>query len=56
MLGLEENDANRAVQIAIAKLSSDDAKAAAAANKTAGMWGAIGSFAAAIWRKIRQWT
>ena len=46
----EENDANRAVQIAIAKLSSNDAKAAAAANKTAGMWGAFGSFAAAIWR------
>ena len=46
----EENDANRAVQLAIAKLSSSDAKAAAAASKTAGMWGAFGSFAAAIWR------
>ena len=47
----EENDANRAVQLAIAKLSSDDAKAAASASKTAGMWGAFGSFAAALWRK-----
>ena len=47
----EENDANRAVQLAIAKLSSTDAKAAAKANKTAGMWSALGTFAAAIWRK-----
>jgi hypothetical protein len=46
----EENDANRAVQLAIAKLSSEDAKTAAAASKTEGMWGAFGSFAAAVWR------
>ena len=46
----EQGDANRAVQIAIAKLSSEDAKTAADANKTAGMWGALGSFAAAAWR------
>lgn len=38
------NDADRAVKIAVAQLSSEDAKAAANATSNAGMWGALGSF------------
>jgi DNA-binding phage protein len=45
-----DNDATRGVQLAIAKLSSEDAKAAAKAQKSAAMWGAIGSLAAALFR------
>lgn len=44
------NDADRATTLAVAKMSSDDAKAAASAKKSSGMWGAIGSFAAALIR------
>lgn len=44
------NDADRATQLSIAKISSDDAKASAAAQKSVGLWGAIGSFAAALFR------
>jgi len=46
----ENNDADRATQLAIAKISSDDAKAAASANKSAGFWSALGSVAAAVIR------
>jgi len=44
----ENNNADRATQLAIAKIVSEDAKAAAAAGKTASLWGAIGSFAASL--------
>jgi hypothetical protein len=46
-----DNDATRAVQLAVAKMGSDDAKAAAKAKSSAGLWGAIGSIGAAIFRK-----
>jgi len=39
------NDADRATQLAIAQMQSDDAKQAASASKSAGFWGAIGNFA-----------
>ena len=42
------NDADRATQLAIAQLSSDDAKQAASASKSAGFWGAIGNFGSAV--------
>ena len=45
-----DNDATRAVQLAVAKMSSDDAKAAAKAESSAGLWGAFGSIGAAIFR------
>ena len=45
-----DNDANRATQLAIAKIASEDARAAANASKKAGLWGAIGSAAAAAFR------
>jgi hypothetical protein len=38
------NDADRAVKIAVSQLSSEDAQAAANATSNAGMWGALGSF------------
>ena len=44
----EDSNATRATQLAIAKITSDDAKAAAAASKKSSLWGAIGNFAAAI--------
>lgn len=47
-----DNDATRAVQLAVAKLSSEDAKAAAKAESSAGLWGALGSIGAAIFRKV----
>ena len=47
----ENNDADRATQLAIAKISSNDAKSAAAASKSVGFWGALGSVAAAILRR-----
>jgi hypothetical protein len=46
----EDSNATRATQLAIAKITSDDAKAAAAAGKKASLWGAVGNFAAAIVR------
>jgi hypothetical protein len=46
----ENNDADRAVSIGLAKLGSADAKAAAASAKTAGLWSAIGSIGAALFR------
>jgi len=42
------NDADRATQLAIAKIQSDDARAAAKASRTNSLWGALGSVAAAI--------
>ena len=39
------NDADRATQLAIAQMQSDDAKQAASASKSSGFWGAIGNFA-----------
>ena len=47
-----DNDATRAVQLAVAKMSSEDAKTAAKAQKQAGLWGALGSIGAAIFRKV----
>ena len=44
------NDADRATQLALGKMSSNDAATQASAQKTAGLWGAIGSFAAALFR------
>ena len=41
------NDADRATQLALGKMSGDSAAASASASKSAGMWGAIGSIAAA---------
>jgi hypothetical protein len=46
----ENNDADRATQLAIAKISSDDAKAAASASKSGAWWSALGSLAAAVIR------
>ena len=46
----ENNNADRAVSIAVAKLSSEDAAAAASASKKSGLWGAIGSIGAAMFR------
>jgi len=42
------NDADRATQLAIAQLSSDDAKQAASAAKSSGFWGAMGNFGSAV--------
>jgi len=42
------NDAERATQLAIARIQSDDARASAKASRTNSMWGALGSVAAAI--------
>lgn len=42
------NDADRATQLAIAKIQSDDARASAKASQSNSMWGALGSVAAAI--------
>ena len=46
------NDADRATTLATASLSKEAAEAAAKANKSAGLWGAIGSVAAAILRPV----
>ena len=46
----ENNDADRATQLSIAKISSKDAKEAANATKKAGLWAAMGTLGAAIWR------
>ena len=46
------NDADRATTLATASLSKEAAEAAAKANKSAGLWGAIGSVAAAILKPI----
>ena len=46
----EDSNANRATQLAIAKIASSDAAVAAKASKSAGLWGAIGSVAAAVIR------
>jgi hypothetical protein len=46
----ENNNADRATQLAIAKIASDDAKADASATKKASLWGAIGNFASALVR------
>ena len=43
-----DSDANRATQLAIAKIASEDARAAAAASKKSGLWKAIGSIGAAM--------
>ena len=43
----ENNNADRATQLAMAKIQSDDAKAASKASKSSGLWGAVGSLAAA---------
>ena len=43
----EDNNANRATQLAIANIASADAKVDASAAKKAALWGAIGTFAAA---------
>ena len=43
-----DSDANRATQLAIAKIGSEDAKTAAAASKKSGLWSAIGSIGAAM--------
>ena len=42
----ENNNADRATQLAIANISSADAKEAAAASRSAGLWSAVGNFAA----------
>lgn len=44
------NDADRITSLAIAKISSEDAKEAAAASRTAGFWGAIGNIGASLFR------
>ena len=44
------NDADRITSLAIAKISSEDAKTAAAASKSAGFWGAIGNIGASLFR------
>ena len=41
-----DNDATRATNLAIAQIASDDAAAAAAANRKSGLWGALGNLAA----------
>jgi hypothetical protein len=46
----ENNNADRATQLAIAKITSNDAKASAAATKKSSLWGAIGNFASALIR------
>jgi len=46
----ENNNADRATKLAIAKITSNDAKADAAATKKASLWGAIGNFASALIR------
>jgi hypothetical protein len=42
------NDADRATNLAIAQMQSDDAKQAASASKSAGFWSAIGNFGSAV--------
>ena len=42
------NDADRATQLAIAQLSSEDAKQAASAAKSSGFWSALGNFGGAV--------
>jgi hypothetical protein len=42
------NDADRATNLAIAQMQSDDAKQAASASKSAGFWGAMGNFGSAV--------
>ena len=44
------NDADRATQLAIAKISSDDAKDAAKSSRSTSFWSAIGNVAAAIFK------
>ena len=46
----EDSNANRATQLAISKIASADSKVAAGAAKKAALWGAIGTFAAAVIR------
>ncbi len=45
------NDAERATQLALGKLSADAAAASAKAKVSNGMWGALGSFGAAFIRR-----
>ena len=44
------NDAERATQLALGKMSGDAAAAASKASKSSGLWGAIGSIGAAMLR------
>ena len=44
----ENNNADRATQLAISKIQSDDAKAAAAASRSSGFFGALGNIAATV--------
>ena len=46
----EDSNANRATQLAVANMVSDDAKVAGAAAKSEAIWGAVGTFAAAAIR------
>ena len=46
----EDSNANRATQLAISKIASADSKVNAAAAKKSALWGAIGTFAAAVIR------
>ena len=46
----EDSNANRATQLAIAKITSEAAKVNSQASKKASLWGAIGNFASALAR------
>jgi len=46
------NDADRATTLATANLAREASEANAKANKSAGLWGALGSVAAAILKPI----
>ena len=45
------NDAERATTLAVANLTKDADEAKARANKSSGLWGAVGSIGAALFRK-----
>ena len=45
------NDAERATTLAIANLQKEADEAKAKANKSSGLWGAVGSIGAALFRK-----
>ena len=46
------NDADRITELAIAKISGENAREIAAAEKSAGLWGALGNIGATIFRAM----